>query len=1187
MFLKSVELQGFKSFADKIYLDFHLGITAIVGPNGSGKSNISDAIRWVMGEQSAKSLRGAKMEDIIFSGTQERKALGFAEVSLTLDNSDGSFDLDFPEVTVTRRVYRSGEGEYFINKTSCRLKDIHELFMDTGIGREGYSIIGQGKVDEILSNKSEDRRQIFEEAAGITKYKYRKNEAEKKLSQTNENLLRVKDILNELEGQLAPLQQQSEKAKKFLVLRDELRVLEVNAAVVSIDTWRADLAELEKNLAELTGQIADIQTQTEAADQAVKQMYEQIEQYDQEIEQQRLAEHDTEAKINEFHNEINLLTANIGHTEENIQRIKAEIEKEKKSIGAMDADLKEQERQLLEYEEKKAVFDNTLEKLNAQMKLFAEETGAKNEELESLKSEVIEQTTQMNDARGKIANLNVLLENFRTRQQNIQEELAQKNVDFQRLEQNTAILEKDLKTRETELEQETAALSQATAERQEGETTLRREQSCLNQWSMELANKRSKKKLMEDMQREFEGYTKSVKSLMTAYQAGKMGKIEIHGPLAQLIHTEARYVTAIDIALGAANQNIVTQTEQDAKQAIAYLKQNRLGRATFLPVSTVKGRTGNQKEVSGMKGYIATAAELVECEPQYREIVSNLLGTTVVAETIDDAIAMAKQSGHRLKIVTLEGEVLQPGGAMTGGSTGKSGGLLSRANEIAALEKEIEQLSQNCVKKEKETEALRLRIEELSKQESARQEEIHQKKETVIKMTAEYRHLEEFCKSVTDGKAQLEQELQDVQAQITNIIRDNQANQETVTCAEQRVKQLEREIAQKQDEFSESGRKSEALNQELMSCNIDRNALLKDIEVVHHVMQNINQEKSEFFEDIQSKQEEAETLKNKILDLKDDIAFKQKQMEEFTQKTGDFRSRAAELAQQKRETEDKIKRSQEETKNTREQLFSLGQQQAKVEGRQNRLETDLENITNRLWEEYELTYTEAVKLKETTPPTEEHGGKRIAQLKDEIKRLGNINIDAIEEYKNVRERFDFLMAQTRDLDQAKHELEQLIAEMLDIMKKQFSEQFALINKNFNEVFSELFGGGKANLILEDPNSILESGIEIEAQPPGKKLQRLSLLSGGERAFTAIALLFAILKVRPTPFCILDEIEAALDDVNVYRYADYLKRFSQKTQFIVVTHRRGTMEAANMLYGVTMQERGVSKLLSLNIDEVAN
>lgn len=1186
MFLKSVELQGFKSFADKIYLDFHLGITAIVGPNGSGKSNISDAIRWVMGEQSAKSLRGAKMEDIIFSGTQERKALGFAEVSLTLDNSDGAFDLEFPEVTVTRRVYRSGEGEYFINKTSCRLKDIHELFMDTGIGREGYSIIGQGKVDEILSNKSEDRRQIFEEAAGITKYKYRKNEAEKKLNQTNENLLRVKDILNELEGQLAPLEQQSEKAKKFLILRDELRVLEVNAAVVSIDTWRADLMELEKNLAALIEQISGIQAQTEEADRAVSQMYEQMEQFDKEIEQQRLAERDADGKINEFHNEINLMTANIAHTEENIARIRAEIEKEKKSISAMDIDLKENDQQLEKYEKRKEELDLKLEKITAQLKEFNEESGAKTGELEALKSEIIEQTTQANDMRSKITNLTVLLDNFQSRKAIIQEELSQKGEDFRRMEENVSSLEQDLKVREAELEKETVESSIVEQELHNTENTIQAEQNRLNQQSMELASKRSKKKLLEDMQREFDGYTKSVKSIMTAYQSGKLGKANIHGPVAQLIHTDAQYVTAIDIALGAANQNIITQTEQDAKQAISYLKQNRLGRATFLPISVIKGRAVVTKEIESMAGYIAVAADLVKCEDQYREIVAHLLGTTLVVDTIDNAIAMAKKSGHRLKIVTLEGEVLQPGGAMSGGSSGKSGGFLSRASEIAVLVQEIEQLSYQCEEKEKELNTLRQHSEKLSAQEIEHRESIRLKKETLIELTAEYRHLEEFCKSVTEGKEQLTNELQDVETQIANLLREREQKQMQTDETEQRVKQMEQEIERRQSEFLQFGQKGDNLNQELMSCNIDRNALLKDIEVVHHVIQNINQEKSEFFEDIQTKQEETELLKNRILDLKDDIEFKTNQMKEFSQKTEEFRNCVDTLSQQKRETEEKIRKKQEDTKNTREQLFTLGQQQAKLEGRQNRLENDLETITNRLWEEYELTYTEAVKLKEASPQSGD-GGKRVAQLKEEIKKLGNINIDAIEEYKNVRERFDFLMTQTRDLDKAKHELEQLIEEMIDIMKKQFSEQFTLINKNFNEVFSELFGGGKANLILEDPGSILESGIEIEAQPPGKKLQRLSLLSGGERAFTAIALLFAILKVRPTPFCILDEIEAALDDVNVYRYADYLKRFSQKTQFIVVTHRRGTMEAANMLYGVTMQERGVSKLLSLNIDEVAN
>ena len=1185
MYLKSVELQGFKSFADKIYLDFNPGITAIVGPNGSGKSNISDAIRWVMGEQSIKSLRGSRMEDVIFSGTEVRKPQGFAEVSLVLDNAEHIFPVDYEEVTVTRRVYRSGEGEYFINKNACRLKDIHELFMDTGLGREGYSIVGQGKIDEILSNKSEDRRRIFEEAAGITKYKYRKNDAEKKLERTRENLTRVTDIMTELEGQIEPLRHQSEKAKKYLNLRDELKTIEVNASVVSIEKFREDLKMAEKEYDAVSESISSLQQETQETENEINKLYSDIADFDKESEELRLAREETQVQSSAGSNSINLSLANIEHFGENIERIKQEIQKCQNGMEQLDGliegyniSLEKLNTEGKEISVRKQALEKELEDTNS---IFAE----KSENVENIKSSVIDKTAEITSLQSKVANYNILIENFGSQRENAEAVLAKQKDGFEvlllnnkKLKESLAIVEKELtdcRTKEEEFSQRHKYISSKLVQMMEKK----------NHTLSELSRRNSKKSVLEDMENDFEGYNRSVKSVMTAHSKGALQNYKIYGPLSNLVSTDKRYVTAIEVAMASVSQNIVTENEQDAKSAIKYLKDNRLGRATFMPVSTVKSRNIDVSAASKMQGFIAVAKELVEYDRQYDGVVGNVLGATVVADNIDNAIAMAAKCGHKFRIVTLDGEVMQAGGAMTGGSTGKNSGFLSRKTEIETLEAEIKQMKAELDALEKEYKESSQVLETATDEVENARKLLMLKNEEYVSLKAECEHSDKHLSEAEESREGLIRDIEIVDSRTKEINEDIDLCRAKIAELEKDIETLRKDAEGKSDETEEILAKIQGIQEQILNVTIEENAKLKDIELQNERLANVVSEKSDIFAEIEEKTGQIASFNQKIAEINEEIEKSREKLNELGNQSVDIDKRMEELSNMRKDADNKIREMQEATKDTRDKLFALGQQKVKAEAKKTNIETDLDGIFTHLWEEYELTYSEALKVCSGEEINLTEANREIAELKSKIKALGNINIDAIEEYKNVKERFDFLTAQTQDLEKAKAELEGLIDEMQDIMKKQFSKQFAIISKNFNSVFRELFGGGQANLSLADPDDVLESGVEIEAQPPGKKLQSLTLLSGGEKAFTAIALLFAILKVRPTPFCILDEIEAALDDVNVYRYADYLKKYSNKTQFIVVTHRRGTMEAANILYGVTMQEKGISKLLSLNIDEV--
>lgn len=1185
MILKSIEMQGFKSFADKIYLDFNSGITAIVGPNGSGKSNISDAIRWVMGEQSVKSLRGSKMEDVIFAGTAKRKALGFAEVTLCLDNSSHYFDIDFPEVLVTRRIYRSGESEYYINKTLCRLKDVHELFMDTGLGRDGYSIIGQGQIDNILSTKSEDRRQIFEEASGISKYKYRKNEAEKKLNQTTENLTRVEDILGELETQVEPLKRQSEKAKKYLVLQSEMKELEIGVSIINIDKKREGLGKLKSDIDIYSNQIESLQQEIEKNDAKVSSMYSEAENIDKNIEELRSRDRELTETIHELTNNINLIGSNINHANSTIERLQSEVTSSDKRSEELDTESKKLSSSLASLNSQNEALSLSSKDISETAKKLGLDVSDKSREIEAIRTEIINKKSDSVNAKNAVDNFNILKDSFISRQNIIESDLNAKDSDINLLREKLTTLDGDISKKNNEIENLKAEINRL--EEQYGKKTgeIQAMIAAKNKSNITLGQITSRKKTLSDMERDLEGYSYGVKNVMKAKRQNSLKGVNIHGPLSQLIKVDSKYVTAIETALGNTAQNIVTGTAEDAKAAINYLKKNNLGRATFLPISNIKPKNFNNSVAKSCTGYIGTADSLVRCDEIYQDIISSALSTTVVADNIDNAVSMGKKCSHKFRIVTLGGDVIQAGGAMTGGSVAKSIGSLSRVNEIENLDKQIKEIEEDLCEYNAKIQKLSAETTELMNSIKSNNQILSTHNDEYIRMCSEKSHTHEIIESAGSDREQLTAELKEIKQRLESIDKDIKAKNASAAELEAEIQKLEEKAESEQRIFAELSGKNEEMTSTLLDLNIRKNSILKDIEQTNENIRRVNEEKTQLISRTQDKLNEIEELKKYITKSEAERAGSKDSVDIAKEKTAAAKAELDNLIKQRQETENKIKAQQQSVKGVQENMFKLSGLHAKAQSKYENVEAELESIINHLWEEYELTYSEIAQTRDLSDFDYSGSTKRIAELRKEIKGLGNINIDSIEEYKNVKERVDFLREQTADLEKSKKELIKIIDEMLEIMKSRFSEQFKIINENFSQVFSELFGGGHARLSLIDPDNVLESGIEIEAQPPGKKLQSLTLLSGGERAFTAIALLFAILNVRPTPFCILDEIEAALDDVNVYRYAEYLKQYSEKTQFIVVTHRRGTMEAANILYGVTMQEKGVSKLLTLNIDEV--
>lgn len=1189
MYLKKLEIQGFKSFADKISLDFASGITAVVGPNGSGKSNIGDAVRWVLGEQSAKTLRGSKMEDVIFAGTENRKPLGFAEVSLTIDNSDNYLPVSYSEVTITRRVYRSGESEYYINKTSCRLKDIYELLLDTGIGRDGYSIIGQGRVDEILSTKSEDRRHIFEEASGIMKYKVRKQEAERKLELTEQNLVRIKDIINELESQIEPLREQSEAAKKYLSLREALKELEINVYLDNIDKLKEKIKEYEM-------QFKDIKENIEAEERKLRNITIQNQQKNEMLKDLEIKVNEAkdnfyviEASLEKCSSEINVKKEKINSLEQNIKRLDEEIvEIDLKCEQLQDEEKRKQSKiEYLNGQHKE--FSDKLEKYQAELDAIISTLSESEREIEAMKSGIMDKLDIQSDKRTQINNIKNHIENIKKRQNSIGTEIytlkLEKDKDNMKKEElsesirNTLLLIKHEKEKIEELNTEKKELQETLVDLEKQHGTIK----------TDIQVKVSRHRLLKDMEKSMEGYSRSVKEIMSACKnSSEFGK-GIHGTVAQLFSVDKKYETAIEMTLGGALQNIVSSSEDDAKKAIDFLKRNKLGRATFLPITAVHGKRLDDNTINKLKeykGYCGIASDLVSCDEQYKGIALNLLGKVVVVEDLDAGINIARKFSYSFRIVTLEGDILSTSGSMSGGSNErKSSGILGRNREIVELEETIESLKKQDIRLGEKITDVRNMITEIDSE--LNEENIKLRDNELVK-TRDENHLSMIEDNIVkiDAKiGMLNDEKSQIIQQEQDAIKEQEKYELELESIEKDIAKTKAIIAEHQEKFKADQSVRDGLHDDITDFKISVNSIVESLQSVKEHIERIKadidtMQKSKY-------RKEAEKLKanNEIESLKQEIEGLENTIKNLqAEKTGKTLE-IDRLVEEKKVLEEESSDFIDKLNAANKTIHLLQEEYNRIDVKNTKAEAEMKAIQDRMWDEYELTYSNALALKKEIGSIPQ-AQKTINDYRAQIKMLGPVNVSAIDDYIKTKERYEFMSVQKDDMEQAKEKLHKIIYDMVQVMKTQFVEQFKIINENFGIVYRELFGGGHAELIICDMDNVLESGIEIEVQPPGKKLQNMMLLSGGERAFTAIALLFAILRMKPTPFCLLDEIEAALDDANVYRFGDYLKKFSEKTQFIIVTHRKGTMEAANAMYGVTMQEHGISKVVSMKMGEVA-
>lgn len=1180
MYLKRLELQGFKSFADKTVLELMPGITTVIGPNGSGKSNISDAIRWVLGEQSMKSLRGTKSLDIIFAGTQNRKSLGFAEASLVFDNSDGALPIEYTEVTVTRKIYRSGETGYFINKVPCRLKDVLELFMDTGIGKDGYSIIGQGKIDEILSNKSEDRRHIFEEAAGIVKYRTRKEESEKKLEHTKLNLLRINDILTEIEGNLEPLQMQSDKAKKYLNLREELKSIEIGLFVYNIEKYKKDLEELVQSIEVMQNQANEEDEKLEHIKALKEELKTSIDQITEEIENMSNIGFESQKQIEQLNSDINVAKTRIANNNENSQRYSKEIEEQNNHIKELKEEIEQKEAKKDNLKQNKEKFEKELNEKQAELDKLTEKLSSKELEIEGYKQTVEQNTDKKYELQSEINAQNINYQNYEKRQAQIKQEMQSTISELDSTRLNKEDIAKQFNEIENKKNKSQKSLDDVAKQREEANQKIKSFESNINILSSDMRVKESKLKFLIETEKEKEGYIKSVKSLLKDCENIKdLGK-GMHGVLANIIEVPDELETAIEMCLGASLQNIVTETEEDAKKLVEHLRKNNLGRASFLPISSVKGRKLD-KIKGNENGIVGIASDLVKYNKKYEQIILNLLGRTVIVDNMNTAIKVAKQNGYTFRIVTTEGDLINPSGAITGGSVAKKTvNILGRGKEIEKLEKEINNLKQQIEKLQNDKQNYEESIEGILELSTNLEKELQEidityatERQKVISIDENIEKLQKRLNRLREEQADLEKQKEEavstkgnIQVEINKISEQNQ------------------ELSKIINEFAELNKDDQKyiddLNFDITNLKISVSSFDESEASIQEIQERINQELENANQSIKNKEIQIEQIKKDNEELQKSIEGTLQKIEEVKTNVQNSSSKIEELKQERTLKNDKLAKKENEITDKFKVIEDLKGQLVKLDVKKTKIEEDINVIYNKMWEEYELTPNNVGEYQK--PENVQLTQRRVNVLRTEIKELGSVNIDSIEEYKNLKDRYDFMSEQRLDLENTMSKLRNVISEMTQIMKEQFREKFKVINKNFGEVFAELFGGGKAELKLEDEENILECGIDITVQPPGKKLQNMMLLSGGEKAFTAIALLFAILKINPAPFCVLDEIEAALDDVNVFRYAEYLKKFTEHTQFLVITHRKGTMEVADSVYGVTMEESGISKLLSMKL-----
>lgn len=1184
MKLKKLELYGFKSFAQRTEIVFDEGITGIVGPNGSGKSNIGDAVRWVLGEQSAKTLRGASMSDVIFNGTQKRKPLSYCEVSLVFDNDDHALAMEAAEVMVTRRVYRNGESEYYLNRTACRLKDVVDLFRDTGIGKEGYSIIGQGRIDEILSRKSEDRRQVFEEAAGIVKFKARKEEADKKLQRTLENLERVDDILDELTKRLKPLEEQSRNARVYLELSTELKDLDLNLFLIRSDRARARLSELESELLTVQTILAD--TESNLTDKTTRrdETQNRIDQLEEAITKARTELMECAEHVHESQKKLSALQSRRETRSENRQRIVREQEEAQERLAEIE---KDHARIQADVEKQHSLIADAEQILRATQEA-AEKAQAKEKEadaaLETQKAAVIDQMNRLSDVRNDKTRLNTMQAQMETRLTEIEESSGALQEQEAALREALTAVEKQLETENQHQQQCQEKLAQARQASDEADTAYANLRADVEKQSADMQAAASRHNVLTEMTRDMEGYNMAVRRAMTyAKQRGLTG---VKGVLAQLMTVPQAYETAIDMALGAAQQNIVTDTEETAKELINYLRQNRLGRATFLPMSAIRGKTlyGNERNALKLPGCLGVASELVQCAPEYRGIVENLLGRTVIADNLDHGIPIMRAGNHAFRLVTLEGDVMHSGGSMTGGSAqSKVSNLLSRERELKELtaklqtgRAELDKCRQELTQRQQTAQEKRQKVSDavnaLHQQEIAVAREQARRESVSADLNTHLQRMQE----TEQARVQLRQSLEDIRQQLETIEHQRTGAQGDQSAMEQKTIEMQNALVKARAEAS-------AENDRLMV----RTLQLSDL---RHGLSDLERDEAHAQQDqaqILREQERREQLLHEMdeLDAIDENDMKREEAESARRQKEQLRQESAAQAieQRRSQAQSDLRDILSDMENLHEAYNRDSEKLHKTELAKARIEGDQKNLQNRIWDTYKLTYAGAEEFRRT-PFDEKESDRRAAELQGQIRALGTVNVGAVEEYAETKARVDDLTAQQQDLKRAEMDLRELIERLLIQMRSTFVENFSKMQGYFAETFTRLFGGGHAELKLMDPDDPLNCGIEVNAQPPGKKLQLLSLLSGGERALTAIAILFAMLKLKPTPFCILDEIEAALDDANIGYYADYLKEYSKGTQFIVVTHRKGTMERCNSLFGVAMEEQGVSRMVSVSLQD---
>ena len=1182
MYLKSLEVQGFKSFPDKTLIRFGDDITAIVGPNGSGKSNISDAILWVMGEQSTKTLRGAKMEDVIFGGTQKRAAVGFAEATLTLDNTDRALSYDADEVMVTRRFYRSGDSEYYINRQSARLRDIHELFMDTGLGREGYSNIGQGRIDEILSRKSADRREIFEEAAGISKYRHRKEETERKLAHTQDNLLRIGDKVSELELQLDPLRIQSEKAKKYLELKEELQGVEVAVWLDRLEKLSAEAKKAEADYASASFVLQQAHEDLDKLYADSDNMSESLRQQNGLVDSIRVKLSMLEGAYQQIEGQIGILRGAVTNNEENIRRNEEDLEGQQSRTSGITMQMEQAQQRIDEIESTLDENKQQLQSLQERLAAMTADAQGITRQFMQLRSDEVKLTSDLAAREADLRALEAGLQESTEREAQLRQDIASGEEKEEEALNNLTVCQRQLRKAKEEV---TAARNTIDGYTLRQSTRNQRRDELYNEMQQlhsKLESVSAKARVFRAMEQDLEGYQKPVRQVM---QEAKRGVLRnIRGPVSQLIRTRDEYTVAVEIALGAAIQQIVVNTEADGKAAIAYLKRTGAGRATFLPISVIRGRELKEKGLEDCRGFVGIASQLVSFDEAYRGVMENLLGRIVIVNDLDCALAMAKKYDNRFKIVTLDGQVLNPGGSMTGGSVHKDAGMLSRANELEKLQRQEKDMTAQYQQLQQQYQEARRAAEEVEFQLNTAREQLAQAEKEMLTQEGYEKQHTVWLQAVQEMMESAQREL-DALRKRTGLDREQVAAVSAeIRLHKSRLDQTRLEIQALEGSQSEADRKMGDITQAMNEVRTQQAALEAEQTTARSHIADLQLLQAAAQGDRDRKLADIDGIRREITYLNEQIAQQLQRQQENQADTQAVRTELEQALSQYAQMEQRKTKAENEIQEKNKSILTMERSCALLESKKETTAIEERNTIDKLWDTYGLTPGTA-ESKRGNIESVAAGNRRIGELKRKIGALGTPNLGAIEEYARVNERYTYLTGQRDDVLNSKRDLESIIRSITQEMTTIFVTEFAKINEYFGKVFTEMFGGGKGELVLEDPNEPLTCGIEIRVQPPGKQLKTITLLSGGEKAFVAIALYFAILKVRPTPFCMLDEIDAALDDRNVERFATYLRSLAQKTQFIVITHRRGTMEASDVLYGVTMQEQGISKLLRLDLNQM--